>query len=91
NDTVDLLAKTAYGLPLPADDPSDGSLSLYKQKILAAAHLPIIHRKNTERYLSVTIEHYDHFSHPYKYRRCGLLVRRHIVVSSRLRLGYRPA
>ncbi|KAK7071096.1 hypothetical protein SK128_008130 [Halocaridina rubra] len=90
NDMVGLLAKTACELLLPEADPSPGSLSLYKRKIGAAAHLPILHHKNTGRPLSVTIQHYDHFSHPYKRRRCGHLVRRHNVVSAPLRLGYRP-
>ena len=91
NDTVDLLAKTACGQPLPAADASPGSLSFYRRKIRAAAHLPIVRRRNIERPLSVTIQHYDHFvNSPYKYRRRGHFVRRHNAVSARLRLGYRP-
>ncbi|MPC88856.1 hypothetical protein E2C01_083777 [Portunus trituberculatus] len=40
---------------------------------------------------SVSIQHYDAFRHHhYKYRRRGLIVRRHNVVAARLRLGYRP-
>ncbi|KAK7078612.1 hypothetical protein SK128_024549, partial [Halocaridina rubra] len=64
NDTFGLLAKTACGLPLPAADPSPDSLSLYKQKIRAAAHLPILHHRYTERPLSVTIQHFNHFLAP---------------------------
>ncbi|KAG0714096.1 Dynein heavy chain [Chionoecetes opilio] len=40
---------------------------------------------------SVSIQHYDAFrQNRYKYRRRGLMVRRHNVVAARLRLRYRP-
>ena len=46
---------------------------------------------NAERAQSVSILHYDHFRlTPPRYRRHGLMVRRHNIVSARLRLGYRP-
>ncbi|KAK7083380.1 hypothetical protein SK128_022189, partial [Halocaridina rubra] len=77
-------------LLLPAADPSPGTFFLYKQKIVAAAHLSILHGRNTERPLSVTFQPYNYFSRPYKHRRCGYLVRRHNMMSAHLRLGYRP-
>ncbi|KAK7079098.1 hypothetical protein SK128_016434 [Halocaridina rubra] len=45
---------------------------------------------NTEWLLSVTHQHYNHFSYPYKYCCYGHLVSWHNVVSAFLRLGYRP-
>ncbi|KAG0724042.1 hypothetical protein GWK47_000485 [Chionoecetes opilio] len=89
NDKVDLLAKTACGLPLP--DGATPSLLCFKQLIHSAAFLPTLHRTNAERAQSVSIQHYDHFRlSPPKYRRRGLMGRRHNIVSARLRLGYRP-
>ncbi|XP_047502951.1 uncharacterized protein LOC125048330 [Penaeus chinensis] len=91
NEVVDRLAKAACRFVLPAADVSPATLSYYKRRIRASAHLSTTRRRNAERPASVSIQHYDHFaSHPYKYRRRGLLVRRHNVVAARLRLGYRP-
>ncbi|XP_037789267.1 uncharacterized protein LOC119584664 [Penaeus monodon] len=91
NDVVDHLAKAACRLALPAADASPATLSHYKRRIRAYAHLSTTRRRNAEQPASVSIQHYDHFaSRPYKYRRRGLLVRRHNVVAARLRLGYRP-
>ncbi|XP_063603272.1 uncharacterized protein LOC134779200 [Penaeus indicus] len=91
NDDVDRLAKAACRLALPAADASPATLSHYKRRIRASARLSITRRRSAERPASVSIQHYDYFaSHPYKYRRRGLLVRRHNVVAARLRLGYRP-
>ncbi|KAK4322481.1 hypothetical protein Pmani_006821 [Petrolisthes manimaculis] len=91
SDTVDTLAKTASRLPLPAAQASSGSLSYYRHRLRNAARLPNVHRRTAERPLSVTIQHYDNFVYnSYKYRRRGVLVRRHNMVSARLRLGYRP-
>ncbi len=89
NDRVDLLAKNACKLPLP--DNATPSIFGYKKILHSAALLPTIRRMNAERAQSVSIQHYDHFRFsPPKYRRTGLMVRRHNVVSARLRLGYRP-
>lgn len=91
NDKVDTLAKPAFGLPLPAAQALTGCLSYYKCRLWNAARLPNVRRRTAERPLSVTIQHYDHLVfNSYKYRRRGVLVRRHNVVSARLRLGYRP-
>ncbi|KAK7077377.1 hypothetical protein SK128_011202, partial [Halocaridina rubra] len=90
NDMVGLLDNTACGMLLPAVDLSPDSLSLYNWNIRAIAHLPIFHCRNTERPLSVTIQHYNHIFRPYKYRRCGHLVRWHNAVSARLPLRFRP-
>ncbi|XP_037772401.1 uncharacterized protein LOC119568073 [Penaeus monodon] len=91
NDVVDRLAKAACRLALPAADASPATLSHYKRRIRTSAQLSTTRRRNVERPASVSIQHYDHFaSRPYKYRRRGLLVRRHNVVAARLRLGYRP-
>ena len=48
-------------------------------------------RRDAERPYSITIQHYESVCrHKYTHRRRGLMVRRHNVVSARLRLGYRP-
>ncbi|MPC46152.1 hypothetical protein E2C01_039860 [Portunus trituberculatus] len=47
--------------------------------------------RDLQRVESVTIRHYDSFRYqPFKYRRKGVMVRRHNVMSARLRLDYRP-
>ena len=52
---------------------------------------PAYYSRDSERANSVSIQHYDNFIDVlHKYRRNGLMVRRHNVVSARLRLGYRP-
>ena len=90
NDTVDLIAKNACSLPPPPDDATP-SLNCYKKTIHSASLLPTMSRTNAERTQSVSIRHYDHFRHsPPRYQRHGLQVRRHNVVTARLRLGYRP-
>lgn len=90
NDTVELLAKkNACGLPVP--DGATSSLLCYKQMIQPAALFPTLHRTNTDPSQSVYIQCYDHFRlSPPMYRRHGLIVRRHNIVSARFRLGYRP-
>ncbi|KAK7084335.1 hypothetical protein SK128_006019 [Halocaridina rubra] len=48
-------------------------------------------RRDADRANSVSMQHRDHFLHSrYKYHRCGLMVRKHNVVSARLRMGYWP-
>jgi len=90
NDTVDCLAKAACALDLD-DANAAPSLQCYKKIIYSAAHNVTVLRRDAERASSVSIQHHDHFLHyRYKYRRRGLMVRRHNVVSARLRLGYRP-
>lgn len=89
NDTVDLIAKNACRLPPP--DNARPSLRCYKKTIHKAAHLATLQRRDSERTQSVSIQHYDHFRQsPPKYRRHGLKIRRHNVMTARLRLGYRP-
>ena len=89
NDKVDLLAKDACRLPLP--DGAAPSLRCYKKMIHAAALHSTHHRMEVERPHSISIQHYDHFRpSPAKYRRHGLMFRRHNIVTARLRLGYRP-
>ena len=89
NDTVDLLAKDACRLPLP--DGATPSLRCLQKMVQVAAHHSTHYRMEAERPHSVSIQHYDHFRlSPPKYRRHGLMVRRHNIVSARLRLGYRP-
>lgn len=91
NNTTDLLAKTAYVLTPPAAGVTTVFLLYYKNMIRQAARTSTLHRRNFERAHSATIQHYDHFlAHPHKYRRSGLMVRRHNVVYARLKLGYRP-
>ncbi|XP_042891046.1 uncharacterized protein LOC122265711 [Penaeus japonicus] len=90
NDKVDRLAKEACALDLD-DATALPSLRCFRISIFSAAHAITTHRRNAERTNSVSIQHHDHFlQSPYKYRQHGLMVRRHNVVSARLRLGYRP-
>ena len=50
-----------------------------------------MNRRNTERATSVSVQHYDLVIDTAHKNRCNeLMVRRHNVVSARLRLGYRP-
>ncbi|KAG0713156.1 hypothetical protein GWK47_016843 [Chionoecetes opilio] len=51
------------------------------QPVLGTPREAIVSRSNTMTFIR---------AHRYKYRRRGLMVRRHNVVSARLRLGYRP-
>ena len=90
NDTADRLARDACALV--ADDvDAVASLPCIRKVIHSAALAPIVHRRNTERANSVSIQHHDNFLHDrHEYRRRGLMVRRHNVVSARIRLGYRP-
>lgn len=89
NNKVDLLAKDACRLPLPAG--ATPSLRCLQKMLQAAALDSTRHRMEAERPHSVSIQHYDHFRlSPPKYRRHDLMVRRHNIVSARLRLGYRP-
>ena len=90
NDTVDRLARAACDLDSPtADAPT--SLLYCKKMVRQAARSPTRHRSDAERATSASIQHYDHFFlRPHKYRRSGLMVRRHNVVCARLRLGWRP-
>ena len=90
SDHVDSLAKAACRLPCRSADPSP-SLSCFLTKVRAHAFLSTSHDRDQQRPQSVSIQHYDAFRHHrYKYRRRGLMVRRHNVLSARLRLGYRP-
>ncbi|KAG0726097.1 hypothetical protein GWK47_004445 [Chionoecetes opilio] len=89
-DTVDGLAKAACGLPPNGNGPSP-SLLCYRARLRSDALLSTARSRDTQRGDSVSIQHYDVIrAHRYKYRRRGLMVRRHNVVSARLRLGYRP-
>ena len=86
---VDSLAKAACALPAAALPPSP-SLACCLKRVRVAAFMDTSHRRDQQRPASISIQHYDAFRHHrYKYRRRGLLVRRHNVVSARLRLGYR--
>ncbi|MPC55661.1 hypothetical protein E2C01_049603 [Portunus trituberculatus] len=90
NTTVDRLAKEACRLPLCGAGHSL-SLPCYLGRIRSAAFLPGQCRRGVERPYSVTINHYVSVCRsPYSYLRRGLMVRRHNVVSVRLRLGNRP-
>ncbi len=90
NDTVDGLAKAACTLDLPAVR-APISYRCYKHILFSAIHALTVTRRDAERANSVSIQHYDSFIDvPHKYCRHGLMVRRHNVVSARLRLGYRP-
>ncbi len=89
NDTVDRLAKAACALGLD-DANTVSSLRCFRNIIYSAAHAKTVHRRDAERANSVFIQHHDHFLQGrHKYRRHGLMVRRHNVVSTRIRLGYR--
>ncbi|XP_076036221.1 uncharacterized protein LOC143022108 isoform X1 [Oratosquilla oratoria] len=91
NDTADRLARTACSMDPPAATSTTAFLPSYKRMVRQAACSPTRRRSNAERATSVSIQHYENFLPlPYKYRRNGLIVRRHNVVSARLRLGYRP-
>lgn len=90
NATVDRLAKEACRLPRRGDG-RPLSLPCYLGRIRSAAFLPGQRRRNAERPSIVTINHYESVCLSlYAYRRRGLMVRRHNVVSARLCLGYRP-
>ena len=90
NETVDRLAKAACTLDWD-EAHADPSLRCLRHTIYSAAHATTVHRRNAERASSVSIQHHDCFLQcRYEYRRHGLMVRRHNVVSARLRLGYRP-
>ncbi|MPC93904.1 hypothetical protein E2C01_089050 [Portunus trituberculatus] len=87
-DMVNSLAKTAYDLPAGGLVPSP-SLSCSLKKVRVAALLNISNCRDQRRPAGVSIHHNDAFRHHrYKYRWGGLMVRRHNVVSPRLRLGY---
>ncbi|KAG0724279.1 hypothetical protein GWK47_005217 [Chionoecetes opilio] len=81
-DTVDGLAKAACGLPPNGNGPSP-SLLCYRARLRSDALLSTARSRDTQRGDSVSIQHYDVIrAHRYKYRRRGLIVRRHNVVSS---------
>ena len=91
NDMVDRLAKAACALNTDDDDDTVPSLRCFRTNIYSAAYAMTVHRRDAERANSVSIQHHDHFLQSrHKYRRYGVMVRRHNVVSARLRLGYRP-
>ena len=91
NDTADRLARAACGLDLPDGAGTSASLPLYRRMVHRAACASTQVRRDAERATSVSVQHYDHFAgRPPDYRRTGLMVRRHNVVTARLRLGYRP-
>lgn len=90
NETADSLAKAACALN-DIDVPAIPSLQCYRRVLNTASHALVVERRNAERGDSVSIRHFENFVNcPHKYRRHGLMVRRHNVVSARLRLGYRP-
>ncbi len=90
NATADRLAKEACRLP-PRGDGRPLSLPCYLSRVRSAALIPARRRRDAERPHSITINHYESVCrHKYSYRNRGLMVRRHNVVSARLRLGYRP-
>lgn len=90
SDAVDRLAKAACVLPAHDAGPAP-SLQCLKTRIRAASLLSTSISTDNQRAASVSIQHYDAFRHHrFKYRRRGLWVRKHNVVSARLRLGYRP-
>ncbi|XP_066948657.1 uncharacterized protein [Macrobrachium rosenbergii] len=90
NDMVDSLAKAACTLELD-DRNVEPSLRCLKHRIYSAAFACTVQRRDAERGTSVSIQHHDNFlQSSHKYRRRGLMVRRHNVVSARIRLGYRP-
>ncbi len=90
NATADRLANEACRLP-PSGDERPLSLPCYLSRVRSAAFLPARRRRDAERPHSATITHYESVCrHKYSYRRRGLMVRRHNVVSVRLRVGYRP-
>lgn len=90
NDIVDGLAKAACALNLPGVRALS-SLRCYKNLLSSAISALTVNQRNNERAASVSIRHYDHFINiKNNYRRHGLMVRRHNVVSARIRLGYRP-
>ena len=90
NEVVDRLAKEACLLPPPvAGRPL--SLSCCLSRVRSAAFFPVQRRRAAEQPHSISITHYDAVCRgDYSYRLHGLMVRRHNVVSARLRLGYRP-
>ncbi len=90
NEVIDRLAKEACLLPPPVDG-RPLSLTCCLSRVPSAAFFPVQRRREEERHHSVTIAHYESVCRDkYSYRRHGLMVLRHNVVSARLRLGYRP-
>ncbi len=90
NATADRLAKEACRLPIRGDG-RPLSLPCHLSIVCSAAFFPARRRRDAERPQSLTITHYESVCrHKYSYRRRGLMVSRHNVVSARLRLGYRP-
>ena len=76
---------------LPCGERPFPSLSCYLSRVRTDSFRSTDHCRNQQRAHSLSIQHYDAFRHHrYKYRRRGLMVRRHNVVAARLRLGYRP-
>ncbi|KAK4319097.1 hypothetical protein Pmani_009930 [Petrolisthes manimaculis] len=87
NDTVDSLAKAACMMGFEGGD-AQPSLRCLQHRIYSSALASTVQRRDEERDNSVSIQHHDNFlQNRYKYRRHGLMVRRHNVVSARLRLG----
>ncbi len=73
NTIADRLAKGVCRLPPPGDG-RPLSLSCYLSIVRSAALLPVRRRRDTERPLTVTINHYESVCpHKYKYRRRGLM------------------
>ncbi|XP_045134471.1 uncharacterized protein LOC123518031 [Portunus trituberculatus] len=70
---------------------SRASIGRHLPCLRSAAMLAVKQAMNAQRVISESIQHYDTMrAHSFKYRRTGLMVRRHNVVSARIRLGYRP-
>lgn len=85
---VDGLAKAACVLP-PPPIGLPTPLSRVLTCIRETAHRTVYQGRENQREESATIRHYDSFrNRKYMYRRRGVMMRRHIVVSVRLRLGY---
>ncbi|XP_068210351.1 uncharacterized protein [Palaemon carinicauda] len=90
NDMVDSLAEAACTLDLE-DRNVEPSLRCHKHIIYSAAFVCTVQRRDAERGTSVSIQHLDNFlKSRHKYRRRGLMVHRHNVVSARISLEYRP-
>lgn len=90
NATADGFAKAACLLDVD-DMGAEPSLRCQQNTIYSAGFAMTVQCRNAERANSVSIQHHDHFLHSrYKYRKRGLMVRRHNAVSARLRLRYWP-
>lgn len=92
SDRVDLLAKHACTLPLlNQDSPPLLSTVLSRFRVSATRAYAISADDNAAVACTASQRHYQQICRsPFVYRRHGFLIRRHNIVSARLRLGYRP-